>query len=72
MRGGYFGKRLTVPTLLLFGEDDFALRPDLLDGYEQHADEMQVELVPDCGHFIADERPELVAERALEFLQAAG
>jgi DNA-binding SARP family transcriptional activator len=23
-----------------------------------------VELVPDCGHFIADERPDLVAERA--------
>ena len=35
MRGGYFGKRLTVPTLLLFGEDDFALKADLLDGYEE-------------------------------------
>jgi hypothetical protein len=28
---------------------------------------MEVELVRDCGHFIADERPELVAERAREF-----
>ena len=64
MRGGYFDKRLTVPTLLLFGEDDFALKADLLDGYENHADEMRVERVPGCGHFIADERPDLVAERA--------
>jgi pimeloyl-ACP methyl ester carboxylesterase len=67
-RGKYFGQRLTVPTLLLFGEDDFALRPELLAGYERHADEMRVELVPGCGHFIADERPDLVAERAREFL----
>ena len=28
---------------------------------------MQVELVDGCGHFIADERPELVADRAREF-----
>ena len=42
----------------------------LLAGYEHHADEMRVELVPDCGHFIADERPELVAERAREFFSA--
>jgi pimeloyl-ACP methyl ester carboxylesterase len=71
MRGRYSGKRLTVPTLLLFGTDDFALRPELLDGYEDHADEMRVERVPGCGHFIADERPELVAERAREFLAPA-
>jgi pimeloyl-ACP methyl ester carboxylesterase len=29
---------------------------------------MRVELVPECGHFIADERPELVAARARSFL----
>ena len=28
---------------------------------------MQVEFVDDCGHFIADEKPELVAERARAF-----
>ncbi len=68
MRGKYMRSRLTVPTLLLFGEDDFALRPSLLAGYEKHADDMKVELVPDCGHFIADEKPDLVAERAKAFL----
>ena len=68
MRGRYAKQRLTVPTLMLFGSDDQALRPELLEGYEDHADDMQVELVPNCGHFIADEMPELVAERAREFL----
>jgi pimeloyl-ACP methyl ester carboxylesterase len=68
MRGRYAEQRLTVPTLMLFGTDDKALRPELLEGYEDHAEEMRVELVPGCGHFIADEMPELVAERAREFL----
>lgn len=66
-RGRYAKARLTVPTKLLFGTGDAALRHELLAGYEQHADEMQLEKIDGCGHFIADERPDLVAERALEF-----
>jgi len=67
MRGRYAEQRLTVPTLMLFGTDGRALRAELLEGYEEHAEDMRVELVPGCGHFIADEMPELVAERAREF-----
>jgi pimeloyl-ACP methyl ester carboxylesterase len=67
MRGRYAKLRLTVPTSMLFGTDDAALRPELLAGYERHAEDMRVELVEGCGHFIADERPELVAARAREF-----
>jgi pimeloyl-ACP methyl ester carboxylesterase len=69
LRGRYRGKRLTVPTLMLFGTDDRAIHPALLAGYEKHSDEMGIELVPDCGHFIADERPDLVATRALELFE---
>lgn len=68
-RGRYARARLTVPTLLVFGEDDRFLRPSMLAGYERHADDMRVELVAGCGHFIADERPDLVAERARELFQ---
>ncbi|MBA3865739.1 MAG: alpha/beta hydrolase [Solirubrobacterales bacterium] len=68
IRGRYANQRLTVPTRMLFGTDDNALRPEQLKGYERHVDDMQVELVGGCGHFIADEMPELVAERAREFL----
>jgi pimeloyl-ACP methyl ester carboxylesterase len=70
-RGRYADARLTVPTLLVFGAEDFVLRPQMLAGYQRHAPEMRVELVPGCGHFIADERPDLVAERAWQFLGAA-
>jgi pimeloyl-ACP methyl ester carboxylesterase len=70
-RGLYANAQLQVPTQMLFGTDDAALPAQLLDGYERHAEEMQVELVDGCGHFIADERPELVAARAREFFAAA-
>jgi pimeloyl-ACP methyl ester carboxylesterase len=65
-RGRYAEQTLTVPTHLLFGTDDAALRPEILAGYQRHAEDMRLELVPGCGHFIADERPDLVAERARE------
>jgi pimeloyl-ACP methyl ester carboxylesterase len=71
LRGRYAHDRLTVPTRLLFGTDDTALRPNLLAGYQRHADDMRVELVPGCGHFIVDEKPDLVAARALEFFSGS-
>jgi len=67
LRGRYAERRLTVPTRMLFGTDDAAIHTDLLAGYEAHADDMEIEFVPGCGHFIADERPDLVAERARAF-----
>jgi len=66
-RGRYANARLTVPTRLLFGTGDKALNHKILAGSERHADDMTIEKVEGCGHFIADERPDLVAERAREF-----
>lgn len=66
-RGRYAHAHLKVPTRLLFGTGDAALRHEILAGTQRQADDMQIEKVDDCGHFIADERPELVAERAREF-----
>ena len=66
--GRWRDARLTVPTLLVFGARDRYLSPKLLAGYEPFTDDMRVELVEDAGHFIVDERPELVIERAREFL----
>jgi pimeloyl-ACP methyl ester carboxylesterase len=66
-RGRYAHSRLTVPTKLLFGTGDQALNHNILTGVEAQAEAMEVEKVEDCGHFIVDERPELVADRAREF-----
>jgi pimeloyl-ACP methyl ester carboxylesterase len=66
--GRYQGKRLTVPTLLLFGTDDFAIPKSFFDRpTHEFADDFTIHFVPDTGHFIGEERPELVNERTLEF-----
>lgn len=62
----YESMRLTVPTRFVFGTNDFAISPRLLRGVERHCDDIAVELVEDSGHFIAEEKPELVAERAID------
>lgn len=71
MSGRWRHERLTVPTLLLFGARDRYISTRLLPGYEPYADDMRLELVPDSGHFIVDERPELVIDRARQWLSAA-
>jgi len=67
LRGRWRDSRLTVPTLLLFGEDDLYVSVKVVDGYQSHADEMNSEIVSNAGHFLVNERPELVCERAIEF-----
>jgi pimeloyl-ACP methyl ester carboxylesterase len=62
--GRYMSQRLTVPTRLLVGDGDAVISSPLIAGWESHADDMSADLIPDCGHFIADERPDLVAAEA--------
>jgi pimeloyl-ACP methyl ester carboxylesterase len=54
---------LTVPTRAVFGAADRALHWSLASARTARAADYELELVPDCGHFIADERPEIVRER---------
>lgn len=67
MRGRYRRMRLRVPTRILFGTRDPVMRARALEGCERYADDLEVELAPGVGHFIADERPDLVLDRALSF-----
>jgi pimeloyl-ACP methyl ester carboxylesterase len=69
--GRYRSRRLRVATRMLHGLEDRILRPAFLAGFEPFAEDMTIELVPGVGHFIAEEAPELVVERALDFLSCA-
>ena len=68
LRGRYRDERLRVPTLFVHGEEDVAITPHLVSGAEAYADDYELELVPGVGHFITDEAPQLVLDRARSFL----
>jgi len=62
------GRRLEVPTLVLWGRDgviERCFRP--LDEWRRVADDVRGEALP-CGHYIAEEAPHLLLERVGAFL----
>ncbi len=65
--GRFAGARLEMPARLLIGEHD-PLGAALAAGFERHGADASYEVVPGAGHFLPEERPAVVAERALELL----
>jgi pimeloyl-ACP methyl ester carboxylesterase len=68
LRGRYSAAGLRVPTRLVFGTRDPVLTTRAAKDAAAQADTMELELVPDAGHFVVDEKPELVADRLLGLL----
>ncbi len=64
-------RRSRVPTVGLFGVDDAAISPALASPDSARADDYRLELVEDCGHFIVDERPDLVRAHVTAMFAAA-
>ncbi|HEX6116762.1 MAG TPA: alpha/beta fold hydrolase [Solirubrobacterales bacterium] len=62
--GRYRDARLQVPTRLLLGSEEAVMTPAMLEVEAGSADDYEFEVVPGAGHFIVDQRPELVLERA--------
>jgi pimeloyl-ACP methyl ester carboxylesterase len=57
-----------VPTLVLWGLDDVALPPELVEGLDEYIPDLRLERVPGASHWIVHERPGFVAERIGSFL----
>ncbi|MZD07891.1 hypothetical protein GTW43_22805 [Streptomyces sp. SID5785] len=62
--GRYRNLRLSTPTVILAGAQDFMLPPGVLTGAGSHADDLRVQVVGGSGHYLHEERPDLVAETA--------
>ncbi|MBD2578623.1 alpha/beta hydrolase [Oscillatoria sp. FACHB-1406] len=59
---------LEVPTLLIWGEEDTALGKELTHGTEALVRDFQIHYIPNCSHWVQQERPELVNQYMREFL----
>jgi len=59
-----------VPTLVIWGMQDTALRPGLLDGLEQFVPDLRIERIDEGTHWIAHEFPDRVNARIRDFVRA--
>lgn len=75
LMGVYRRRRLTVPTLVVFGRGDYPWSEDLLRsvcrGSERYADRLELAFVEDAKHFITDDAPEEVARLTVDWLRGA-
>jgi pimeloyl-ACP methyl ester carboxylesterase len=62
-------RRIRVPTLFIFGEQDFAILPQTVRGVEDYIDAPYSELrIPDSGHWVQNEAVEEVNAALINFL----
>jgi epoxide hydrolase 4 len=59
---------LDVPTLMIWGEEDAALGKELTYGTQEFVRDCQIRYIPNCSHWVQQERPELVNHYMREFL----
>ncbi|HKG93914.1 MAG TPA: alpha/beta fold hydrolase [Gemmatimonadaceae bacterium] len=64
-------RRVEAPTLLIWGEADRYLRPQLADGLERWVPRLRVERLPGVSHWVMADAPEAVTRLLLEALGAA-
>ena len=59
---------ITVPALVIWGLDDAALPPELIDGLDDYIADLTLIKVPGASHWIVHENPQLVIRSIAEFL----
>ncbi|MBS7287926.1 MAG: alpha/beta hydrolase [Candidatus Freyarchaeota archaeon] len=60
--------KVKTPTLVMWGEEDFALTREVSEGTEEYVDAPYTIRYFPCGHWLQNEMPETVNKHLLEFL----
>jgi pimeloyl-ACP methyl ester carboxylesterase len=60
--------RITAPCLMISAEDDIFLPPDLVDGMEQYAPDLEKHVISQCGHWTQAEKPDEINRLILDWL----
>ena len=61
------GGKLRMPVLGLGGDKSFGRGMEVIESLKRVADDVRGGIVADCGHWLAEEKPEVVAAALLEF-----
>lgn len=60
---------VNVPTLVVWGLDDVALPPELIDGLDAYIERLTLHRIEGASHWIIHEQPQLVARHLGDFLK---
>lgn len=60
---------ILVPTLVLWGMQDIALPPGLIDGLENYIPDLTLKRIAEASHWLVHEQPDLVAQHLSAFLK---
>lgn len=58
-----------VPALMIGAEDDVVLTPAMMDGMEAHIPDLEKHVIPGCGHWSQQEKPEEVTALMTDWLR---
>ncbi|UCD01420.1 MAG: alpha/beta hydrolase [Promethearchaeota archaeon] len=61
---------IETPTLVLWGMNDIALRPQLLEGLSDYVKDLRIERNEESSHWITHDAPEFVSSKIREFIQS--
>ena len=64
LRRAFEGQRLEAPTQVPFGANDFYIPVAVLEEIEAHGTDLTLEVVEGCSHWMPEERPDLITDRA--------
>jgi pimeloyl-ACP methyl ester carboxylesterase len=68
---GWVDRKISAPTLLIWGEQDFALGKELTyDMQGLFTGPFEIKYIPDSGHWVQQEKPDLVNQYVRDFLNA--
>ena len=59
---------IEVPTLVIWGEKDVALTPDLLNGLEDYVPSLEIQRIPDATHWVQQDAPDRVNGYIQDFI----
>ncbi len=65
-------KTITVPTLIMVGDKDTRTPPRFSRLLHENIPNSQLKIIPNCSHFLALERPEIVNTEIIRFLKEIG
>ncbi len=60
---------VAVPCLMICAENDVVLRPEYADGMEEYCPDLEKHLIPDCGHWTQQEKPDELNRIIVDWLR---